>query len=248
MNKILFLASGRGSNFGAFVDHVRLGILQNASIACLISNHPGTGAVKIAKESGIPFYEIEGVSGKKFDSIEARKRAREKFDEECLSIARNQNADYLLLAGFDQILTPVLIDNFHLRILNIHPAYDTVRFGGRNMVGSKVHQSVIDQKEVYSGCTVQIVTSTVDEGPAIVKKRVDLLKEDTADSLAARILNLEHLAFPEALQLMIDGRVIISESEKQCFVDRYSGNWDVEWTRRQESYIKLASERPVQIV
>ena len=72
-----------------------------------------------------------------------------------------------------------------------------------------------------------------------MKKRVDVLPNDSANSLAARILEEEHLGYPEALQLLVDNRVIISESGRRCYVDRYSNDWDLNWINRQQEYIRF---------
>ena len=100
------------------------------------------------------------------------------------------------------------------------------------MVGLKVHEKVLVQKMNYSGCTVHFVTSAVDQGPVILKKRVQVLPNDTPEKLESRILEQEPLAYPEALQLVVDGRVYIPSSGNQCYVDRYGDNWDIEWSRR----------------
>jgi phosphoribosylglycinamide formyltransferase-1 len=238
---VLFLASGRGSNFQSFVDHQRLGILKETSISAVICNHRGAQVVERAKSAGIACFEIEGVSGKKFRTVEERDEARLAFDHESLSISKTCRADYIVLAGFDQILTKSFIDSFPNKILNIHPAYDLKSFGGRNMVGEKVHEEVLARKMKYSGCSVHLVTASVDQGPAILKRRVDVLPADTPASLALRILEQEHLAFPEALQLLVDRRVIISDWSSRCYVDRYSENWDIEWGRRQQAYVDFSS-------
>jgi phosphoribosylglycinamide formyltransferase-1 len=235
---ILFLSSGRGSNFQSFVDHVRLDILKNVSIKALVCNHLGAQVLQRAKAANITAFEIEGVTGKKFNSSKEKDEARLAFDNECVAISKTFDIDYVILAGFDQILTKSFNDNFPYRILNIHPAYDLRVFGGRNMVGSKVHEAVIAQKMRYSGCSVHLVTNSIDQGPVVMKKRVDILPNDTPRTLESRILEQEHLAYPEALQLLVDGRVILSESGSGCFVDRYSEDWDIEWSKRQESYIR----------
>ena len=105
------------------------------------------------------------------------------------------------------------------------------------MVGLKVHETILAQKMEYSGCTVHFVTGAVDQGPVILKKKVHVLQNDTPEKLESRILEQEHLAYPEALQLLVDGRVFIPSSGNQCYVDRYSNNWDIEWSRRQEAYL-----------
>lgn len=239
MKNVLFLASRRGSNFQSFVDHVRLGVLTDVAIRGVICNHKGASVLDRARSADIQAYEIDGVAGKSFDSALKKDEARLAFDNECMSIAETLGIDFVILAGFDQILTKSFTDRFPFRILNIHPAYDVKRFGGKNMVGERVHQAVINGKASYSGCTIHIVTSDVDRGPILLKKRVDVLPNDSADDLAARVLEHEHLAYPEALQLLVDNRVIISDSGRRCYVDRYSDDWDLNWLDRQQEYIKF---------
>ena len=175
MANVMFLASGRGSNFQSFVDHARLGVLKNVSLCALVANHQGTKVVDRAKEAKIPSFEIEGVSRRKFESSKEKEQARLAFDTKCISISKTYDIDYVILAGFDQILTKSFVDSFPFRILNIHPAYDLKSFGGENMVGTKVHSAVIASKKTYSGCSVHLVTSAVDEGPPLLKKKVAFL-------------------------------------------------------------------------
>jgi phosphoribosylglycinamide formyltransferase-1 len=214
-----------------------LGVLKDISIKALICNHPGIQVVRRARNAEITTFEIEGVTGKKFGSREEKHQARLAFDNECVSISKTLNIAYIVLAGFDQILSKSFTNNFPYRILNIHPAYDLKLFGGKSMVGLKVHETVLGQKMNYSGCTVHFVTGAVDQGPVILKKRVQVLPNDTPEKLESRILEQEHLAYPEALQMVVDGRVYIPSSGNQCYVDRYGDNWDIEWSRRQEAYI-----------
>jgi phosphoribosylglycinamide formyltransferase-1 len=211
--------------------------LKDISINALICNHPGAQVIQRARNAEITTFEIEGVTGKKFGSKVERHQARLAFDNECVSISKTLDIHYIVLAGFDQILTKSFTDIFPYRILNIHPAYDLKLFGGRNMVGLKVHEAILAHKMNYSGCAVHFVTGVVDQGPVILKKRVRVLPNDTPEKLESRILEQEHLAYPEALQLLVDGRVSIPSSGNQCYVDRYSDNWDIEWSRRQEAYL-----------
>jgi phosphoribosylglycinamide formyltransferase-1 len=239
MKNVLFLASGRGSNFQSFVDHIRLGVLRDVAIKGLICNHKGARVLERARSVDVQTYEIEGVAGRTFDSALKKDEARLAFDNECVSVADSLGIDFVVLTGFDQIITKSFTDSFPFRILNIHPAYDLKRFGGKNMLGEKVHQAVVDNKAPYSGCAIHFVTSDVDQGPVVLKKRVDLLPNDSADTLASRILEQEHLAFPEALQLLVDNRVKTEESGRRCYVDRYSDGWDVNWFDRQQEYVRF---------
>jgi phosphoribosylglycinamide formyltransferase 1 len=236
---ILFLASGRGSNFQAIVDHVKLGILQNVVLKALVSNHPDANALSLARAAGIKAIDLAGAVGRKYSSPREKEEARRLFDSEWVSIAGSLGIDLVVLAGFDQMITGSVVDTLSFTILNIHPAYDLLAFGGKNMVGSKIHQRVLQSGAKYSGCTVHVVSREIDRGPPVVKRRVPVLAEDTPESLEKRILKEEHLAFPEALQLFADSRVTISKDKKKCYVDRYSDNWDLNWMGRQEAYLEF---------
>lgn len=236
--KILVLASGRGSDFQAIVDHQTLGILQNVEIGALVSNHEAAPVIRRAKQSKVDSFMIEGVTGKHFASSSEREEARKSFDRKCLEIVRDLNIDFIVLAGFDQIVTREFVDSCKFRILNIHPAYDLEKYGGRNMVGNKVHELVLNSHARFSGCAVHYVTNEVDMGPVLLKKRAAILPDDSPATLERRILELEHKAYPEAIQLVVDGRVIIDESSRRCFVDRYSHGWDIDWESRQQLYVE----------
>ncbi len=238
VKNLLFLASGRGSNFKSFVDHIRLGILKAVAVKILVSNRVNAPVLEIARIADIATKELVGTSGRSFVSKEEREKARLDFDKQCLELVHQFSIDYVLLAGFDQILSKSFVDSMPCRILNIHPAYDLRAFGGKNMVGSKVHDSVVRSEVRYSGCTVHFVANEIDQGPAILKERVAILPDDTAGSLEQRILAYEHLLYPQALQLLVDGRVFLSDDRTKCYVDRFSDNWDIEWWKRQEAYLR----------
>jgi phosphoribosylglycinamide formyltransferase-1 len=240
--KLAVFASGRGTDFQAIVDHEKLGILKGVEVAALISNHFGSMAVQRAKREGIPVIEIEGVTGKSFSSPVEREQARISFDEECIRRLGHLKVDLIALAGFDQLLSNVMLERFPYRILNIHPAYDLVKFGGRNMVGNRVHLAVIKSGVKYSGCTVHFATAIIDLGPPILKQRVPIDAGETPDSLERKILSCEHLLYPKAIQLVVDRRVKIDDSGRRCFVDLFSDNWDIDWSERQQAYVRANPE------
>jgi len=236
---ILVLASGRGTDFQAIIDHEKLGIFKDFKVPAMICNHKAAPVVQRAKEAGVRAYEVLGTSGRKFLYNDEKDAARANFDQECLRIAKELGVNLIVLAGFDQILGRKLVDSFTFKILNIHPAYDLNRFGGKGMVGRKVHEEVLKSGASYSGCAVHFVTNDIDLGPVILKKKTTVNPRETPESLEKRILDLEHIAYPEAIQLVLDDRVRLDASGKSCYVDRYSKNWDVEWDSRQRKYVEL---------
>ena len=237
--KLAVLASGRGTDFQAIADHQQLGIFENLEVGALLCNHEDAPVIERARRAGIKAVVIQGVTGRKFESPEKKESARVEFDRKCLSILRSEEIDLVALAGFDQLLSKELVDFFKFKILNIHPAYDLVKYGGKNMIGRKVHELVLKSGARYSGCTVHFVTNDIDLGPAVLKSRVEISQSDTPESLESKILGREHLLYPKALELVSDGRVIVEENERRCYVDLYSNNWDVGWNDRQEKYIEF---------
>jgi phosphoribosylglycinamide formyltransferase 1 len=236
--KLVVLASGRGTDFQAIVDHERLAIFQNVHVSALICNHEGAPVIERARRSGVKSFFFPGVAGVKFDSRGDREEARVTFDSNCLKVVKELRGDLVVLAGFDQILGREFVDSLRYSILNIHPAFDLKTYGGKNMVGARVHEMVLKNGDRYSGCSVHYVTKDIDLGPVVLKRRVEILPGETADSLEKRILDVEHQAYPEAIQLVCDDRVIVDVKENRCFVDRYSQNWDIEWESRQNRYLE----------
>jgi len=234
MKRLAVFASGRGSNFRAIVDHVRMGILQNVQVSLLVTNDANAPAAAFAKENSIPVAFIQGILGRKFPSKNDREKARNEFDKQALDVLNQYGVDVVALAGFMQVLGPVLVDDYRWRIMNIHPAKDLVRFGGRGMCGERVHAAVIQACEKESGCTIHYVDNSVDGGPVIIQSLVPVESTDTPESLGHRILVQEHRTYSKAIQLHTDGR--ISVVDRKVLID-WSGDWEEQWNRRQESFV-----------
>lgn len=192
------LASGRGSNFEAILKNIQQKKLD-ASIQVVISNKASAGALEIARENNIPAVFI---SKKEFPD-------QERFDEQLLSALKSHHVNFVVLAGYLKMLSPIVIRNFKNRILNIHPAL-LPSFGGKGMYGHYVHEAVLDYGCKVSGVTVHLVDEEYDTGTPVMQRCVPVLEGDSADDLAARILKEEHKIFTEALQLFAEGRVEIS--------------------------------------
>lgn len=179
------LISGRGSNLAAIQQAIETGQMTNATIAVVVSNKPDAGGLRFAASKTIPTAVVT-----------------EKNDAAILSILQAHQIDLLVLAGYGRILSQVLLDAYPNRIVNIHPSL-LPAYGGRGMVGIKVHQAVLAAKETESGCTVHGVTAYVDGGPILGQARVPVLPGDTAEILAERVLAEEHRLYPKVLQTLI---------------------------------------------
>lgn len=196
---IACLASGSGSNVQAIIDAIESGTLP-ARIAAVISNVPGAGVLDRAKRHGIPAVVVD----------HRAHHRREDFERQLCATIDGYGIELVCLCGFLRVLTPLFVSHYPDRILNIHPAL-LPDFGGRGFHGMKVHQAVLAAGRRTSGCTVHVVDAEVDHGPTILQRTVPVLPGDTPETLAARVLEQEHLAYPEAIGLFATGRATIED-------------------------------------
>ena len=189
MNRRLgVLISGRGSNLQALIDAVGDGRLE-ATIAVVISNREDAQGLARARAAGI---EAICISHKGWPS-------RADYDRALIEALRAREVGLVCLAGFMRIFAGPMIDAFPNRILNIHPALLP------SFPGVDVQAQAIEYGVKISGVTVHIVTRELDAGPIVLQRAVPVLDDDTPDTLAARILVEEHRAYPEAVQMILDG-------------------------------------------
>lgn len=188
--RIGVLASGGGTNLQAIIDCCQNGTLA-AEIAIVISNNPDAGALDRAGRAGVPTLCI---NHRLFP-------CREEFDEAVVTALRDWQVDLVVLAGFMRIISPTFIAAFPEKIINIHPALLPA------FPGLHVQQKAIDYGARFAGCTVHFVDGGVDTGPIIIQAVVPILPDDSADTLASRILEQEHRIYPRAIQLIAEGRV-----------------------------------------
>jgi phosphoribosylglycinamide formyltransferase-1 len=187
--RIAILISGRGSNMVALADAVREGRIPNAEIALVISDQPEAKGLAIAEERGL-----------KTVVIERRGRKREEHEQEIVSVLRAERIDLICLAGYMRVLSPFFVDAFSLRILNIHPSLLP------SFPGLDAQRQALEHGVKVSGCTVHFVDNTLDGGPIIAQRAVPVLDGDTVESLSSRILEQEHILYPEALASVLARR------------------------------------------
>ena len=187
------LASGQGSNLQAIINATADGRIDGI-VTVVISDHQEAFALERARQNNIPahYLDINSFAGKA------------AFEEEIVNILRNYQVDLVCLAGYMRVLSSVVLDAFPQRIINIHPAL-LPAFPGLH--GQK---QAWDYGVKFSGCTVHFVDQGIDTGPIIIQAVVPVLDEDTADTLAARILEQEHQIFPEAIQRFAQGKLAIT--------------------------------------
>ena len=201
MLKLGVLASGRGSNLQAIIDAIKSGALK-ANLALVLSNKAEAQALEWARKHGAPtmFLDPKPFSTKSTDPRE-KQAAREAYDRAVLDALKQYDVELVALAGYMRIVTPVLIDSYPNRMMNIHPSLLP------SFPGLDVQQKALDWGVKLAGCTVHFVTEGVDEGPIILQTSVPVLDGDSAETLAARILIEEHKIYPRAIQLYAEGRL-----------------------------------------
>ena len=194
MNIAVF-ASGRGSNFQAILSAIQGGRLP-ASISLVVSNNSSAGALEIARAHGIPAVHR---SLRQFPQAEA-------FDDDLLALLDRHRVDLIALAGYMKQLSPRFVATYHNRIVNVHPAL-LPAFGGPGMYGMHVHEAVIRSGAKVSGVTVHLVDEQYDHGMILAQETVRVDAEDTPESLAAKVLILEHEVYPRVLAAFAENRV-----------------------------------------
>ena len=184
------LVSGSGTNLQAIVDRIGAGRLD-CRLSIVVSNRPGAPGLARAEAAGIPTRVIDHRGFAK----------REDFDAALADALRAAGVELVVLAGFDRLVTTVLLEAFPLRIMNIHPALLPA------FPGLHVQRKAVDHGVKVAGCTVHFVDEGVDTGPIIIQAAVPVYDDDTEETLSARILQQEHRIYPRAIQLFAEGRL-----------------------------------------
>ena len=191
MNKqIAVLLSGRGSNFESLLRSSRTGSL-GGDIGLVISNRPAAGGLRIAQDAGI---ETALIDHQQYPS-------REAFDRDLAGAIDSISPDLVVLAGFMRILTPEFVARFTGRLMNIHPSLLPL------YPGLHTHQRALDNGDSHAGATVHYVTGELDGGPPVLQARVPVNSGDNPDTLAGRVLEIEHRIYPVAVNWHLTDRL-----------------------------------------
>lgn len=203
MKNLGILLSGRGSNFEAIADNVASGKLY-ANLAVVISNKPDAKGIELARRRGLNTRVIP-----------SKGKLREEHDREVVAALREHNVDLICLAGYMRLLSLWFVQQFPNRILNIHPSLLPA------FPGLDAQKQAFEYGVKVSGCTVHFVDENLDHGAIILQKTVPVLPDDDDHTLAARILEQEHIAYSEAIQIVLqasyrfEGRRVVPISDRQ---------------------------------
>ena len=192
MIKLGVLCSGRGTDLQSIIDAIANKQL-NAEIAIVLTDKPNVMALERAEKAGIKNLCIDR---KTFDN-------KSDFEAALLKALKSAEVDLVILAGFMRILSPVFVHEYKERIMNIHPSLLP------SFPGAHAHRDVLAYGVKISGCTVHFVDEGTDSGPIIMQAAVEVKDDDTEESLAARVLEQEHIIYPKAIQLYVEGKLKI---------------------------------------
>ena len=188
MNRLGILLSGRGSNFIAIADNIREGKIPETEIAVVISNKPYAGGIQAAEQRGLNAHVIQ-----------SKGLSRSEHDSAIVACLREHKVDLVCLAGYMRLVSSTFLEAFPNRILNIHPSLLPA------FPGLDPQRQALEYGVHISGCTVHFVDENLDHGVIIAQRSVPVLAGDDEHSLSERILEQEHIAYSEAIRMVLSG-------------------------------------------
>jgi phosphoribosylglycinamide formyltransferase-1 len=198
MNRIAILVSGvsRGSNMRAIIEACRDGRIPDSTVVAVVGARDDAPAMHNARALGV---DTAVVNPREFPDPDM-------YGDALLWVLQKAQPDLICLAGYMRLLPARVVQAYPMRIMNIHPALLPL-FGGKGMYGLKVHQAVLESGMKVTGCTVHFVDEQYDTGPIILQRCVPIRSDDTPETLAARVLPVEHETYLEAIRLFVQGRL-----------------------------------------
>jgi phosphoribosylglycinamide formyltransferase-1 len=190
--KLGILLSGRGSNFLAIADNIAAGKLPGAEIAIVISNRAEAPGIEAARQRAL-----------NAQVIPSKGKTREQHDAEVAAALKSAQVELVVLAGYLRLLSPWFVQQFPDKIINIHPSLLPA------FPGLDAQKQAFDYGVKVTGCTVHFVDEQLDHGAIIVQRTVPVLSGDDDHALAARILEQEHVAYSEAIRIIIEGKYVV---------------------------------------
>ena len=193
MKNLGILLSGRGSNFDAIAKNAASGKIPDARIEVVISNRPDAAGLEIARRLGLTALVIS-----------SKGKEREEHDREVVAALKEHKVDLVCLAGYMRLLSPWFVQQFPRRILNIHPSLLP------SFPGLEAQEQAFAYGVKVTGCTVHFVDEELDHGAILVQKAIPVLDTDDEHTLAARILEQEHIAYTDAINVVLEGKYEVS--------------------------------------
>ncbi len=195
LTKLGFLASGRGTNMQSIIDACKTGRLS-AKPVVVISNNADSMALERASRENIPAFHLSGAVFKD----------TEELDQHIAETLMQHGTELVILAGYMKKLGPRTLAAYAGAIINVHPAL-LPKFGGPGMYGENIHKAVLAAGETETGVTIHVVEGEYDSGPVLAQRRVKVEHGDTVESLAARVLEVEHELYVETIGAILEGMI-----------------------------------------
>ncbi len=196
LGSIVVLISGTGTNLQAIIDATRDGRI-NSNIAAVISNQPVAKGLDCAKQAGINTIVIDS----------SATNDRDEYDAQLMTAIDQYEPALVVLAGFMRILSDTFIDHYRNKILNIHPALLP------DFKGLHTHRRVLEAGKQVHGASVHFVSNELDSGPVVIQAEVPVLENDSESTLAARVLEQEHIIYPMAISWYVEGRLKLEDNK-----------------------------------
>lgn len=210
--KLAVFASGGGSNLQAILDAVEAGSLP-AEVALVVADRPTAGALDRARRHRVPTAVLRPADHEDANA----------FGRALLGVLEDHGVTFVALAGYLKKVPDAVVRAFQHRIVNVHPSL-LPAFGGPGFYGRRVHEAALAHGVRWSGATVHLVDEGYDTGPIVLQEPVRVEPGDTPDTLAARILAVEHRLYPDALRLFADGRVRVEDRTVTILPDSRSSD------------------------
>lgn len=188
------LASHGGSNLQAIIDHIKNNDVQ-IEVVAVISNNSDSFAILRAKKEGINTYHVSS-------------KTTTDVGKQMIKIFKKHQVNLIALAGYMKKIPSLVLELYPNKIINIHPAL-LPKYGGKGMYGMRVHEAIINANEPYSGATIHIVNNQYDDGKILNQRKVVIEKDDTATTLAAKVLVIEHELYFDTLKLLAEDKIML---------------------------------------
>ncbi len=193
--KIGVLASTKGTDLQAIIDEINNDKMPGIEIAVVLSNKKDSYALERAR-----LQELKALF------VDPQGKTREQYDMELAKILKEHHVDLVVLIGYMRILTPIFVNQFPRRIINVHPAL-MPKFSGKGFFGSNVHEEVLKAGEQETGCTIHFIDKKVDNGPIIIQGKVAVEPNDTALTLKEKVQSIEKKLYPEVIRRFSRGEI-----------------------------------------
>lgn len=193
------LASTSGTDLQAILDEMEAGKMPEISLRCVISNKEDCGALEKARNAG-----IEDVF------IDPKDLEREEFDRKISQVLEERKIDLIVMIGYMRFVSPWFVEKYRNRIMNVHPSL-LPAFAGR---ATNIHEEILEHGCKLSGATIHFVDEGADTGPIILQEAVQIVGDETAESLREKVQNLEKQMYPEAIRLFAEGKLIVEDNRR----------------------------------